>query len=224
MTYEKTLRATFLERPNRFTAYVELDGKREICHVKNTGRCRELLIPGTSVVLSDERDNPARKTPFDLIAVQKGDLIVNIDSQAPNTAAAELLGRLYPEAVITPEKKTGNSRIDFYIENGDEKIFAEIKGVTLENGGAVSFPDAPTERGIKHLRELVSLTQQGYSAKVIFIVQMERADYFTPNRKTHPQFADELIRARDSGVEILAYKCHVTDSEMTVTDKVKVVL
>ena len=224
MKYEKVLRATFLERPNRFIAYARLEGERVVCHVKNTGRCRELLVPGAEVVLSDGRDNAKRKTPFDLIAVKKGDRLINIDSQAPNAAAAELLRRLYPDAVIRPEKAVGDSRIDFYLENGEEKMFVEVKGVTLEENGAVFFPDAPTQRGIKHLRELTSLKEQGYTTKVLFIVQTEKVRYFAPNRKTHPQFADELIRARDSGVEILAYKCHVTDSEMTVTDKVKVVL
>lgn len=224
MKYEKTLRATFLERPNRFCACVSLSGKREICHVKNTGRCKELLIPGVSVVLSDCRDNPNRKTPFDLIAVEKGDRLINIDSQAPNAAAAELLRRLYPTAYIKPEKKVGNSRIDFYMEDGDKKTFIEVKGVTLEENGVVSFPDAPTERGIKHLRELVSLKKQGFGAKVLFIVQMEGVSYFTPNRKTHPQFADELKAAQVAGVEIEAYECFVSDNEMTATVPVEVIL
>ena len=218
------LRATFLERPNRFIAYVSLDGKREICHVKNTGRCRELLLPSVSVVLSDERGNEKRKTPFDLIAVQKGERLINIDSQAPNKAAAELLLRLYPDAVIVPEKTVGDSRLDFYIEDGNRKIFAEIKGVTLEKDGVVLFPDAPTERGIKHLRELSALAKKGFGAKVIFIIQMSCVKYFTPNTETHPQFATELKAAKEAGVEILAYECSVSDNGMNVTSPVPVVL
>ena len=222
MKYEKVLRATFLERPNRFIAYARLEGERVVCHVKNTGRCRELLVPGAEVVLSDGRDNAKRKTPFDLIAVKKGDRLINIDSQAPNAAAAELLRRLYPDAVIRPEKAVGDSRIDFYLENGEEKMFVEVKGVTLEENGAVFFPDAPTQRGIKHLRELTSLKEQGYTTKVLFIVQTEKVRYFAPNRKTHPQFADELIRASEAGVDILAYECRVTEGEMVATVPVEI--
>ncbi len=222
MKYEKVLRATFLERPNRFIAYAELDGERVVCHVKNTGRCRELLVPGAEVVLSDGRGNAKRKTPFDLIAVNKGERLINIDSQAPNAAAAELLRRLYPDAIIRPEKTVGDSRIDFYLEDGNKKIFVEVKGVTLEEDGAVFFPDAPTERGIKHLKELTSLKKQGYTAKVLFIVQMEKVRYFAPNRKTHPQFADELTRAAAAGVDVLAYECRVTDDEMVVTVPVEI--
>lgn len=216
------LRGKFLERPNRFIAYVSLNGECEICHVKNTGRCRELLLPGTDVVLSDERENKKRKTPFDLIAVRKGDRLINIDSQAPNAAAAELLRRLYPYADIHPEYRIGNSRIDFMLEENGEKTFVEVKGVTLENDGIVSFPDAPTERGIKHLRELSSLIGEGHRAKILFIVQMENVRYFTPNRITHPQFADELKRAQDAGVEILCYDCTVTDREMIAKSPVPV--
>lgn len=222
MKYDKVLRATFLERPNRFIAYVSLDGKREICHVKNTGRCREILLPGVPVVLSDERGNEKRKTPFDLIAAEKGERLINIDSQAPNTAAAELLRRLYPSALIRPEYRVGQSRIDFMLEEDGKKTFVEVKGVTLEENGAVLFPDAPTERGIKHLRELSSLSREGHGAMILFIVQMSGVDYFTPNRKTHPQFADELCAARDAGVDILCYECSVSENEMTATVPVEI--
>lgn len=224
MKYEKTLRAVFSQRPNRFCAYVFIDGKRELCHVKNTGRCRELLIPGAAVVLCDCRDNPNRKTSFDLIAVEKGDRLINIDSQAPNAAAKELLQKLHPSATVRSEVKTGASRLDFCLEENGKKTFVEVKGVTLEEDGAVLFPDAPTERGIKHLKELAALKKQGYGAEVLFIVQMEKVKYFTPNKKTHPQFADELQAAKAAGVGVTAYECRVTDAEMVATVPVKVVL
>lgn len=224
MKYEKTLRGVFSERPDRFTAYVYIDGRREICHVKNTGRCRELLLPGVPAVLCDCRSNPNRKTPFDLIAVEKEGRLINIDSQAPNAAAAELLRKLHPSATLRSEVKTGNSRIDFCLEEDGKKTFVEVKGVTLEKDGDVFFPDAPTECGVKHLRELSSLKRQGFGAEVLFIVQMENVRRFSPNRKTHPQFADELKAAHAAGVGVTVYECRVTDSEMTATVPVKVAL
>ena len=231
MKYNHVLSGTFLQRPNRFIAHVLIDGKEEICHVKNTGRCRELLIPGCTVYCAVS-GNPQRKTKFDLIAVEKitetGTLLVNMDSQAPNAAAKEWLqsgaspfGKL---DVIKPECKFGTSRFDFYLEKEKRKIFLEVKGVTLEDNGVVLFPDAPTERGVKHVQELIHCHGEGYETYVLFVVQMERALYFTPNRKMHPQFADALCEAQNTGVHLLAFTCKVTPNEMTIDKKLKVSL
>jgi len=211
MKYEKILKAKFISRPNRFIAHCELEGETVVCHVKNTGRCRELLVPGATVILTDERENKTRKTPFDLVSVYKGERLVNMDSQAPNKIAEELIERLFPEAEIRREITYGKSRIDLLVENGDERIFVEVKGVTLENDGVAKFPDAPTERGIKHLRELERAAAEGYRAIVLFIIQMKGVKYFTPNRETHPQFADALLHARQNGVEVWAYDCLVQE-------------
>lgn len=229
MKYEKVLEARFIDRPNRFTAHAELIGESVICHVKNTGRCRELLVPGATVWLSDERDNKNRKTPFDLIAVKKGERLINMDSQAPNKAAAELLRRLYPDAVITAEVTVGESRIDFRVEStdgdGSKSIrYIEVKGVTLEKDGIVMFPDAPTDRGIKHLETLASCAERGISASVLFIIQMKDVSLFQPNRETHPAFADKLKEVSSRGVDIWAYDCEVTPDSMTVRDSVSVKL
>ena len=231
MKYNHVLSGTFLQRPNRFIAHVLIDGKEEICHVKNTGRCRELLVPGGTVYCAVS-DNPQRKTKYDLIAVEKitetGTLLVNMDSQAPNAAAKEwlksgasLFGKL---DVIKPECKFGTSRFDFYLEKEKRKIFLEVKGVTLEDNGVVLFPDAPTERGVKHVQELIHCHGEGYETYVLFVVQMERALYFTPNRKMHPQFADALCEAQNTGVHLLAFTCKVTPNEMTIDKKLKVSL
>jgi sugar fermentation stimulation protein A len=231
MKYNHVLSGTFLQRPNRFIAHVLIDGKEEICHVKNTGRCRELLIPGCTVYCAVS-GNPQRKTKFDLIAVGKktenGTILVNMDSQAPNAAAKEwlqsgasLFGKL---DVIKPECKFGTSRFDFYLEKEKRKIFLEVKGVTLEDNGVVLFPDAPTERGVKHVQELIHCHGEGYETYVLFVVQMERALYFTPNRKMHPQFADALCEAQNTGVHLLAFTCKVTPNEMTIDKKLKVSL
>ena len=231
MKYNHVLSGTFLQRPNRFIAHVLIDGKEEICHVKNTGRCRELLIPGCTVYCAVS-GNPQRKTKFDLIAVGKktenGTILVNMDSQAPNAAAKEwlksgasLFGKL---DVIKPERKFGTSRFDFYLEKEKRKIFLEVKGVTLEDNGVVLFPDAPTERGVKHVQELIHCHGEGYETYVLFVVQMERALYFTPNRKMHPQFADALCEAQNTGVHLLAFTCKVTPNEMTIDKKLKVSL
>ena len=211
MRYENILTAGFISRPNRFIAHCELDGETVVCHVKNTGRCKELLVPGASVILTDERGEPNRKTPFDLVAVYKGDVLINMDSQAPNKIAEELMHRLYPNATIRREVTYGESRIDLYVENGDEKIFVEVKGVTLELDGVAKFPDAPTERGIKHLRSLEKAVAEGYRAIALFIIQMKGIEYFTPNRETHPQFADALCTASENGVEVWAYDCIVSE-------------
>ena len=279
MKYNQVVPGTFLQRPNRFIAHVLINGKEEICHVKNTGRCRELLIPGCTVYCAVS-DNPQRKTKYDLIAVEKiiesqtifanagitsqygkstpeahSTLLVNMDSQAPNAAVKEWLrsgaspfGNI---DFLKPEYKYGNSRFDFYLEcktetkrtgvssNSTEKteamqapteneithprkIFLEVKGVTLEDNGVVLFPDAPTERGVKHVRELIRCHEEGFETYVLFVVQMERALYFTPNRKTHPQFADALRDAQKAGVQLLAYTCKVTPDEMNIDKELKI--
>ncbi len=225
MQYQNIIEGKFCSRPNRFIAYVEIDGKEEVCHVKNTGRCKELLIPGVTVYL-EESDNPDRKTKYDLIAVQKGERLINMDSQAPNRAFLEWAPRFFGGNVkIIPEKKYKNSRFDFYIETADGKIhFVEIKGVTLEQDGVVLFPDAPTERGIKHLMELCDCVREGYGAYVFFVIQMRGVEYFTPNRITHPEFADVLIQAKEAGVKVYAVDCDVTAGTMNICDFVEVVL
>lgn len=211
MKYNKILKAKFISRPNRFIAHCELDGEEVICHVKNTGRCKELLTPGATVILTDERENKTRKTPFDLISVYKGERLINMDSQAPNKVAEELMKRIYLKAKIRREVTYGKSRIDLLVENGEEKIFVEVKGVTLESDGVAKFPDAPTERGIKHLRELERAASEGYKAIVLFIIQMKGVAYFTPNRETHPQFADALVEVHENGVDVWAYDCKVQE-------------
>ena len=226
MRYKNVKEGVFLSRPNRFIALVEIDGKSEICHVKNTGRCKELLIPGVRVFL-EESDNPARSTKFDLIAVKKGKMLINVDSMAPNKAVFEFLkgGRLFENVTkIRPETTYGDSRFDFYVETENDRIFIEVKGVTLEENGVVMFPDAPTERGVKHIKELVAAKNGGYKAYVLFVVQMAECKYFTPNRGTHPEFADALTWARDSGVEILAYNCIVGPDSMTLDKQVEIKL
>ena len=298
MKYNHIVSGTFLQRPNRFIAHVRINGKEEICHVKNTGRCRELLVPGCTVYCSVS-DNPQRKTKYDLIAVEKivesyatsvckksqsgfaskeasasnskrntksgNTLLVNMDSQAPNAAVKEWLasgaspfGKI---SYMKPEYKFSNSRFDFYLECKNKmqtpacfatnhsktnhnatrlniispsptqktetklrKIFLEVKGVTLEDNGVVLFPDAPTERGVKHVRELIQCHAEGFETYGLFVVQMERALYFTPNRKTHPQFADALCEAQNAGVQLLAYTCKVSPDEMKIDKELKISL
>ena len=224
MKYEKILRAKFISRPNRFIAVCDIDGEEVVCHVKNTGRCKELLVPGVTVILSDERDKPGRKTPFDLISVYKGDALINMDSQAPNKVAAELMKRLYPNAVIRSEVTYGNSRIDLLIEDGERKTFVEVKGVTLETDGVAKFPDAPAERGIKHLHSLERAVSEGYDAIALFIIQMKGIKYFTPNGDTHPEFALALANAGKNGVRVLAYDCVVSEGVVDAHMPVDVVL
>ncbi|MCM1026646.1 MAG: A/G-specific adenine glycosylase [Roseburia sp.] len=224
MKYIEIEKGRFQQRPNRFIAYVELNGRSERVHVKNTGRCRELLTPGAAVYLEKGR-NPGRSTAYDLIAVEKGERLVNMDSQAPNRAVEEWLrsGGLFPETtLIRPETVYGNSRFDFYVETAEEKIFIEVKGVTLEEEGVVRFPDAPSERAVKHVEELIAAKQSGYRVFVLFVVQMEGVKYFTPNRDTHPAFAEALCRAAEAGVEILAYDCAVTPDSMRLRSPVPV--
>lgn len=221
MRYKTTIRGRFLARPNRFIALVEVDGAEVVCHVKNTGRCRELLLPGAPVVLSIA-DNPSRKTAFDLIAVEKGNRLINIDSQAPNQAAAEYLPTLFPDGKIRPEYKIGDSRLDFCIETGDGPVYLEVKGVTLEEDGVVLFPDAPTQRGVKHLQTLTRLAQEGHRSCVLFVIQMEDVSYFTPNRRTDPAFADVLLQAAAAGVQLLAVDCQVRDKSMQICNSVEI--
>ncbi len=222
--YDETLTGTFLRRPNRFIAHVRTETGLEICHVKNTGRCAELLVPGAEVTLAVGK-NANRKTRCDLVAVRKGPLYINMDSQAPNRAAAEALPRLFPGlTLLRPETAFGASRLDFYLEQGEKKTFVEVKGVTLEENGLALFPDAPTERGVKHLKELENCLQAGYGAAVLFVIQMRGVSRFFPNRKTHPAFADALLHARQSGVGIMAYDCLVTPDSMTVADPVQICL
>lgn len=223
MKYNNIRKAKFISRPNRFIAHCELDGESVVCHVKNTGRCKELLVSGAEVFLT-ERDNPQRKTRYDLVAVTKNGFIINMDSQAPNIAVGEYLRKRYPSAVIRPETKFGNSRFDFYIENNGEKIFLEVKGVTLEKDGVALFPDAPTERGVRHVNELTDCLVQGYFAKILFVIQMENITHFSPNDETHPAFGDALRRAQLSGVEITAMNCTVTPDSITIKDNIEIKL
>lgn len=226
MRYGRVLRGVFLERPNRFLARVELPGGIETVHVKNTGRCRELLVPGSTVYLED-CGTPKRKTRYDLIAVEKGTLLVNMDAQAPNRVFAEWAaagGFRGALNLLRPETTYGNSRFDFYWEASEKRGFVEVKGVTLEDGGHARFPDAPTERGVKHLRELMACRAAGYEAAVCFILQMEGMRTFSPNDATHSAFGRALREARDAGVEILARECHVTPDSLTVAGAVPVCL
>ena len=217
MTYGRVKAGRFLRRPNRFIAYADIDGRETVVHVKNTGRCRELLLPGATVYLA-ESDNPARKTAFDLIAVEKvskegASLLINMDAQAPNAVAAEWLPQsgLFSEAAVYRREVThGNSRFDLYVEDGDRRVFVEVKGVTLERDGTAYFPDAPTERGVKHLLELASAIDEGYEAMVLFVVQMKGICRFCPNDEMHPAFGEALRAADRAGVRILAVDCTVT--------------
>lgn len=218
MRYGKICKGRFLRRPNRFIAIVEMDGEEITCHVKNTGRCKELLTEGAMVFLEDCKDNQNRKTRYDLIAVYKGDMLVNMDSQAPNKVVGEYLSVLFPNIIVArPEKKYKNSRFDFYVETETEKIFLEVKGVTLEENGTARFPDAPTERGIKHMQELIDCMEDGYDAYIIFVVQMEGMILFEPNVATHPAFGKVLKEAEDAGVKIRCLGCTVEPDELRIS-------
>lgn len=209
MRYENVIKCSFIDRPNRFVARVNIGGERQTVHVKNTGRCRELLIPGAECWLSPS-DNPARKTRFDLVTVRRADgLLVNIDSQAPNKVAREWLSRR-GFSLIRPEYAFGGSRIDFYMERESEKYLMEVKGCTLERGGVGLFPDAPTERGVRHLAELVRAKSEGFHAAAAFVIQMEGVTEVRPNAETHPQFGEAMAMAAAAGVEIIFIPCRVT--------------
>ena len=207
----------FVNRPNRFVAYVEIDGVVQVVHVKNTGRCRELLPVGAKVWCL-ESDNPNRKTKYDLITVQKGERLINMDSQAPNAAVGEWLrsGGLGLVENIKAEANEGDSRFDFSFTKDGRKCFLEVKGVTLENDGVCAFPDAPTERGAKHLRGLARLAKEGYGAYVLFVIQMADVKYMHPNDQTDPAFGAALREAAECGVKILAVDCAVTENSMNV--------
>ena len=217
MNYNNMVSGIFLSRPNRFIAHVEIGGKTEICHVKNTGRCKELL-PAGAQVWCQEFDSATRKTKYDLITVKKGDRLINMDSQAPNKAAGEWLaaGGLGEISGLKAESTFGNSRFDFSFEKDGKKCFLEVKGVTLEQDGVCAFPDAPTERGVKHLKELTALVRQGYGAYVLFVVQMSDVKYLHPNDATDPAFGQALRDAHAAGVQVLAMDCTVTENTMDI--------
>ena len=226
MKYDRILEGTFLKRPNRFIAYGEIQGNQETIHVKNTGRCAELLTPRARIYVQ-ESDNPQRKTKWDLIAVEKQGRIINMDSQIPNRVVQEWIeaGHLFEQVqLVKPEVTYGNSRFDLYVEAGNRKIFIEVKGVTLEENDVVRFPDAPSERAVKHVEELCKAVKDGYEAYVFFVIQMKGVRYFTPNVDTHPAFAEALKKARAAGVRVLAYDCDVTPNEITIGEPVDVVL
>ncbi len=242
MTYRDIHRAAFLSRPNRFIAQVEVDGRKETVHVKNTGRCRELLVPGCTVYLEGSA-NPARRTKFDLVAVEKArpglpPLLINMDAQAPNRVFGEWMAAgkgeslgLPKPALLRPETTWGNSRFDFYWElsGAADKFplrrgFIEVKGCTLEQDGLALFPDAPTERGVKHLRELMACRGAGYEAAVCFVIQMAGMRAFSPNDRTHPAFGTALREAAAAGVKVLAVECAVTPDSLVMTGSVPVVL
>ena len=215
MKYDNITRAVFLKRPNRFIAEVHIDGHREVVHVKNTGRCKELLIPGCEVWLTAP-GTPDRKTKYDLVAVRKDNgILFNIDSQAPNKVVKEWLdGQNYDR--IVPEYTYGDSRIDFYMERGDEHYLMEVKGCTLEVGGIGYFPDAPTERGVKHLHELAAAVNKGYKAMLAFVIQMDGVSEVRPNIETHAEFGIALDEAKSAGVEVLFLKCHVEPNTLEI--------
>ena len=224
MKYNKTVKAKFIERPNRFVAKVLLEGEEIYCHVKNTGRCRELLTENATVFVQ-KSDNPNRKTMYDLIGVLKGERMINMDSQIPNKVFgqwAQNSGFFGDIKLIKPEKTYGSSRFDYYLETGTDRIFVEVKGVTLEEDGVVLFPDAPTERGVKHINELCQCINDGYKAYIFFIIQMDNVKYFTPNTKTHPQFAEALKAAAQKGVGVYALDCTVTADSITAKNFVEV--
>lgn len=220
MEYKNICSGLFQSRPNRFIAMVEIDGRVETCHVKNTGRCRELLIPGTQVFL-EKSDNPDRKTAYDLIGVMKGEVYINMDSQAPNKVAHEWLKSQGWDR-IKPECRFGNSRLDFYMEKDLRKAFMEVKGVTLEEDGIARFPDAPTERGIKHMEELIKAVQKGYEAYILFVIQMKGISRFEPNDVMHPAFGETLRKAAKAGVKVLAYDCVTVPGQVRMDRPVEV--
>lgn len=231
MIYDNIVKATFIKRPNRFIAHCIVNGKEEIVHVKNTGKCKELLIEGCTVYLQ-EHDNPNRKTKYSLISVVKGNRLINMDSQIPNKVAYEALINkkiVLPgldEEIITikPEKTYKSSRFDIYIETKSKKAFVEIKGVTLEEDGVVLFPDAKTDRGVKHVCELIEASRDGYLSYILFIVQMDNVKYFTPNIKMHPEFGEVLKKANLSGVHIISYNCNVSETSISIKEEIKVML
>lgn len=224
MKYDNIRRAVFLSRPNRFVARVMIDGREELCHVKNTGRCRELLLPGREIYVAGT-GRPGRKTVWDLISVRKGERLINMDSAAPNKAFGEFLasgGMGFVPELIRPETVYGSSRFDFYLEHGGKRAFAEVKGVTLEEDGVVRFPDAPTERGLKHLRELARCAGEGIESYAVFVIQMKDVRYFEANVERHPEFARALDQAAAAGVVLLAYDCRVEPESLEISSPVPI--
>ena len=231
MKYKNSVQATFLERPNRFIAYCKIGEETVKVHVKNTGRCKELLVPGCTVYLEHDA-NPKRKTAYSLITVQKGNRLINMDSQVPNkvfyeaiqTGKVTLLGLEGKVTRLKPETTYKNSRFDAYIETASDRAFVEVKGVTLEEEGIVRFPDAPTERGVKHIYELIHAMESGYKAYLVLIIQMKGVKYFTPNRITHEAFALALEEAMHKGVTVLAYDCNVMHDQIEIGEPVPIKL
>lgn len=224
MQYKNIKEGTFISRPNRFIAKAMTDGQEVVVHVKNTGRCKELLVPGAKVYLEHFPDSK-RKTAYDLVTVEKESLLINMDSQAPNKVAGEWLREQEPFGKITllkTEYTHGDSRFDFYMEMGARKLLLEVKGVTLEEEGVVKFPDAPTERGVKHIHGLIKCLEEGYEAAILFVVQMQGVKYFVPNWATQPEFCEALIKASEAGVKVLARECKVTKDSLRITDAVEV--
>jgi len=230
MKYENIVEGKFLERPNRFVAEVEIEGRTEYAHVKNTGRCRELLVPGATVYLEDYKGRMGtRKMRYSLIGVKKGDVLINMDSQAPNKVCEEALlsGILkLPEmgalTCVKREKTFGDSRFDFFLEDeAGQSGWLEVKGVTLEENGVVRFPDAPTERGVKHIEELIGAVREGYKGYILFVIQMPAAKWFEPNDKTHKAFGDALRKAKKEGVHVLAATCKVTTNTLELQDLIE---
>ncbi len=225
MTYPDITTGEFLSRPNRFIAHVLVEGEKTVCHVKNTGRCRELLTPHARLILQ-HHDSPKRRTAYSVIGVYKGDVLINMDSQAPNQVAYEWAmngadGLFGTVVQVKREKTYGNSRFDLYLETVDEngeihRIFIEVKGVTLEQEGIARFPDAPTERGVKHVEELTACLQDGYEAVILFVIQMKGIHHMEPNWSTHAAFGEALCRAREAGVRLLAYDCQVTEDSLSL--------
>ena len=226
MKYTNIIKAKFISRPNRFISYVDIEGKTEVAHVKNTGRCKELLIPQANVYL-EVAENPARKTKYDLITVEKNKALVNIDSQAPNKVIEEWLkkGKIFSKkALIKREFTYKKSRFDFYVEDGKRKAFIEVKGVTLERNGIAYFPDAPTERGVKHIQELQASLKEGYEAYIIFVIQMKNIKELRPNDETHKAFGDALREASKEGVKILALDSIIKPDSIVADQPIAVVL
>lgn len=218
MRYRKIVKGIFVDRPNRFIAHVELEGRLETVHVKNTGRCKEILIPGVEVILA-EGDNPNRKTRYDLVAAyKKGFGLINIDSQAPNQVVKEWLSKQDYD-FVKPEYQYGKSRIDFYMEKGTTRFLMEVKGCTLEREGIGYFPDAPTERGVKHLQELAAAVEEGYRCILAFVIQMEGIREVRPNIETHAAFGEALENAKQRGVEVLFLRCRVGEDGFEILDK-----
>lgn len=226
MFYQKIKKGVFIARPNRFIAHVLIDNQEETVHVKNTGRCKELLIPGATIYL-EECDNPSRKTKFDLIAVEKGNKLINMDAQAPNKCYYEWVKKQHQEVpgfILKPEVTFGNSRFDCMTQCNDIIKYTEIKGVTLEENGHAKFPDAPTERGLKHINELIMAKQAGYEASIVFVIQMEDVHCFSPNMVTHARFGQALKEAQQAGVEIEAYSCKVAPDSLFLHKPIPVIL